>query len=166
MNDEWKRKNMPIRYQVRDEIEEIIKEKNIDRKRFYEFSKSRYSEIIDKFYYSFFEYKDRRKPASDELSYLWLRFQKQLNHSKSVYLDWSYEDFIDSINQVMPDFDESKMYYLILCHGWVYEGYISEIISILVETDRWIDDFYIVSKKFDWLICYCEDGDCLFSVSK
>ena len=66
----------------------------------------------------------------------------------------------------MPDFDESKMYYLILCHGWVYEGYISEIISILVEIDRWIDDFYIVSKKFDWLICYCEDGDCLFSVSK
>ena len=37
----------------RDEIEEIIKEENIDRNRFAEFSKFQYDNIIKKFYYAF-----------------------------------------------------------------------------------------------------------------
>ena len=43
---EWqeKLKNKPLKYWIRDEIEEIIKEENIDRKQFGEYSKFKYKE--------------------------------------------------------------------------------------------------------------------------
>ena len=37
----------------RDDIEEIIKEKQIDRKRFHEFSKINYVDILQKFFFLF-----------------------------------------------------------------------------------------------------------------
>lgn len=42
--EEWRKqlKTKPLRYWSRIEIEEIIKEKNIDRTRFYEYSKNKY----------------------------------------------------------------------------------------------------------------------------
>ena len=77
MSDEWKStewqdkaKNKPVRYWIRDEIEEIIKEENIDRKRFYETSKCKYHSISNKFYYSFFDYEVKRKPKFTELGLL------------------------------------------------------------------------------------------------
>ena len=40
-NAEWQnRLKKPVRYWIRDEIEEIIKEQNINRNRFYEYSKT------------------------------------------------------------------------------------------------------------------------------
>ncbi len=59
-NTQWQEKafKKPMRFWIRDEVEEIIKEENIDRKRFYEFSKFRYQDIINKFYYSFCDYKN------------------------------------------------------------------------------------------------------------
>ena len=39
-------KDKPVKYWIRTEIEEIIKEKSIDRKRFYEYSKTSYQKII------------------------------------------------------------------------------------------------------------------------
>ena len=81
MSDDWKSTEWrdkafrkPFRYWIRDEIEEIIKEENIDRKRFYEASKNNYQSIINKFYYSFIDYEDKRKHDFTELSYLWLIF--------------------------------------------------------------------------------------------
>ena len=57
--EEWRKqlKTKPLRYWSRIEIEEIIKEKNIDRTRFYEYSKNKYDKIIKNFYYSFVDYK-------------------------------------------------------------------------------------------------------------
>lgn len=49
-------KNKSYKTNMRDEIEEIIKTKNIDRSRFHEFDQHRYNEIIKKFYYTFFDY--------------------------------------------------------------------------------------------------------------
>lgn len=55
----WQEKTFKksMRFWIRDEIEEIIKEENIDRKKFHEFSKLRYQDIINKFYYSFCDHK-------------------------------------------------------------------------------------------------------------
>lgn len=174
MSSEWKStvwqeklKSKPVHYWIRDEIEEIIKEENIDRKRFCEVSKFHYSKIIDKFYYSFFDYNKKRKPA--ELSYLWLNFRKELNHSEPIIWTGSYDDYIGSIVSLIPETDDklhNTAYYLILSQGWVYEGYISEIISVLSETDGQLEDFYIVSKKFDWCICGCDDGNCISLITK
>lgn len=40
------------------------------------------------------------------------------------------------------------------------EVYIDEIIRVLGETDGLLEDFYIVSREFDWVISYCTDGEC------
>lgn len=38
-------KDKPVKYWIRTEIEEIIKEKSVDRERFYEYSKTNYQKI-------------------------------------------------------------------------------------------------------------------------
>ena len=68
-------KDKPVKYWIRAEIEEIIKEKSIDRKRFYEYSKTNYQKIINRFYYTFVDYK---KYPKVELSYCWLHFRQEL----------------------------------------------------------------------------------------
>lgn len=56
--EKWreKLKNKPVRYWIRDEIEEIMKEEKIDRKRFCEYAKTEYQKVINEFYYSFADY--------------------------------------------------------------------------------------------------------------
>ena len=163
MSGEWKStvwqeklKNKPVRYWIRDEIEEIIKEESIDRKRFYEASKFQYADIIDKFCCSFFDRK--RNPDRTDLSYLWLNFKKQLNHSEPVMFTESWSAYINNIVSLIPDYNENELYYLVLSQGWVYEGYACDIITVLNETDGLLEDFYIVSKKYEWCICHCDDG--------
>ena len=60
----------------------------------------------------------------------------------------------------------NNMHYLILSQGWVYEGYIPEIIAVLKETDGWLDDFYVVSKKYEYVIVHTDDGECMYSLTK
>mgnify|MGYP003443393219 FL=1 len=48
---------------------------------------------------------------------------------------------------------------MILSDGWVYEGYIEEILSVLAETDGLVEDFYIVTPEYDKFAMYCSDGD-------
>ena len=43
-------------YRIRNEIENTIKEENIDRSKFHEVSKFSYESILRKFYYTFFDY--------------------------------------------------------------------------------------------------------------
>ena len=114
MSGEWKStvwqeklKNKPVRYWIRDEIEEIIKEENIDRKRFYEASKFQYANIIDKFCCSFFDRK--RNPDRTDLSYLWLNFKKQLNHSEPVMLTENWTSYINNIISLIPDYNENEL---------------------------------------------------------
>lgn len=65
------------------------------------------------------------------------------------------------------DYDWSKKLFLILQDGWVYEGYIEEMISVLSEIDGLAGgDFYIVTPQYDRFAAYCEDGDCLVFYEK
>ena len=145
-----------------NEIEEIIKNENIDRSRFHEFDKHRYNEIITKFYYTFFDYNKYKKISLD---YVWLKLRSDIECKclqSSLWYDW--EEYLSNIKKYFPN--ENKTYYLILSYGWVYEGYIIEIQKVLLETTGLLEDFYIVSKKFDKVICHCDDGNNMSAFEK
>lgn len=150
-----------LKYRIRDEIEKTIKEENIDRKRFYEVSKFEYKKIRRRFYYSFFEHEKYDTDVDlNNLDYLWLYFHKRLKKSSPRY---NTDEYTDNILNLINNYEKNKKFYLILQHGWVYEGYIPEIISVLNESAA-LYDFYIVSKKFNYLIVYSVDGDSIYKV--
>lgn len=155
-NTEWSKslKNKPVKYWIRDEIEEIIKEKHIDRNRFGEFSKLKYEDIMKRFYYTYMDYV---KYPKIDLEYGWLRLRASLNKGSNIYVGGDWNRFLQQLWDLVEE-KEIKLY-MILSLGWVYEGYAKEIFEVLGETDVLLDDFYIVSPNFDWMICYCDDGE-------
>lgn len=162
--EEWRKKlkTKPVRYWSRIEIEEIVKEKNIDRNRFYEYSKNKYQQVINNFYYSFADYKNHSKI---ELNYLWLHLRKEL---KKLYCEYAGSDWKTSLCKIkeLLVYNWNRKLYLILSDGWVYEGYIDEILSVLTETDGLIEDFYIVTPEYNKFAMYCDDGDCILIFEK
>ncbi len=155
-------RNKPVRCWSRTEIEEIVKEKKIDRTRFYEYSKTGYSQVIKRFYYSFADYK---KHPGVQLHYLWLHFREELRtlHFERNEGDW--EALLGSVKRAIP-YDWHRKVFLILSDGWVYEGFIDEIISVLTEADALIDCFYIVTPEYDKVAAYSGDGDCILILAK
>lgn len=150
--DEWREKirNKGFRFLIRDDIEEIIKEEHIDRTRFHEFSKTNYEEIIKKFFYAF---SDRKNYSASQISapnHL-MHFRPELQAEKidTLFRTYNWSEYLKAIKNAVPDFE--KKLFLILCEGWVYEGYIDEMINVLSNV-TYIKDFYIVSNKFDWFI--------------
>ena len=162
MLEEWRKnlKNKPARYWSRIEIEEIVKEKNIDRNRFYEYSKNKYQQVINRFYYSFVEHNNanHKECSQVRLSYLWLNFRNELNKIYHEYASSDWDTSLFKIKEIL-EYDWNKKLFLILSDGWVYEGYIEEILSVLAETDGLIEDFYIVTPEYDKFAMYCSDGD-------
>ncbi len=155
-------KDKPARYWIRTEIEEIVKEKSIDRKRFYEYPKTKYQKVINRFYYAFV---DSKKHPGVELSYCWLHFREELNKIDCVHEAVGWKCMLEKIKERLP-YDWNKKLYLILSDGWVYEGYIDSIIDVLGEVDGLLDDFYIVTPQFDKFAAYCDDGGCLVFYEK
>lgn len=162
-NAEWRErlKHKPVRYWIRDEIEEIIKEENVDRSRFHEVSKYKYEEIIHKFYYSFCDYENYPTIC---LNYMRIHFHKRLKISKPICCK-SWIEYICTIEEMIPEEQHDQEFYLILSDGWVYEGNASEIITVLSEVDGLLDDFYVVSKHFDWFIAHSDDGESMIRFS-
>ena len=156
-NTEWQKKlkNKPLKYWIRDEIEEIIKEENIDRKRFSEYSKFKYEDVVKRFYYTFVDYE---KFPKIEMSYCWLKFRSSLQKGNDIYVNGEWKYFLYQVGMLIKGRKDIKLY-MILSEGWVYEGYIKEILDVLGETDGLLEDFYIVSPAFDWMIAYCDDGE-------
>lgn len=133
---------------IRNEIECIIKEFNISRTRFHEVSKQTYASIIKKTEDTF---TDRTRYWKKGLSDL-----NTIGKFKSTFIidgiyaanDWVWYHKLPEVieNPQEPVF--------MLINGnkiWVYEGYLQELILILDKADL-SDDYYIVSKKFKWLI--------------
>lgn len=156
-NTEWRKslKNKPLKYWIRYEIEEIIKEKYIDRKRFREYSKYKYEEVVKRFYYTYINYE---KYPKIELEYCWLHFRDSLYKGKNIYVGGDWKCFLHQLGELIEEKEDTKLY-MILSQGWVYEGFIKEILNVLGETDGLLEDFYIVSPQFDWMIAYCDDGE-------
>jgi len=156
-NTEWQKKlkNKPLKYWIRDEIEEIIKEENIDRNRFGEFSKLNYEHILKKFHYTFMDY---YKYPKIELSYCWMHFRPALMMEKQVFVNGDWIKFMQQVSAMIEQNRDRKLY-MLLSQGWVYEGHKKEIFNVLRETDYLLEDFYIFSPDFDWLVSYCDDGE-------
>ncbi|MBR3418869.1 MAG: hypothetical protein IKG82_09305 [Oscillospiraceae bacterium] len=134
----------------RDDIEEIIKEKQIDRKRFHEFSKINYVDILQKFFFSFSNIKNF--PANPRsLAINRMHFQSELKEETidCILRTGNWYEYMSTIKSAIPD-NETKLF-LILYDGWVYEGEINEMFSVLNEM-YYLGDFYIVSSKFNWFI--------------
>lgn len=155
-------KDKPVKYRIRIEIEEIIKEKSIDRKRIYEYSKMEYQKVINGFYYAFADYE---KYPRVELSYCWLHFREELNKIDLVSEDIGWKCMLAKIKELLS-YDWNNKIYLILSQGWVYEGYIDNIIAVLNEVDGLLEDFYIVTPQFDKFAAYCDDGGCVVFYEK
>lgn len=150
----------------RDEIEEIVKKENINRSRFTEFSKLQYDNIIKKFYYAFSDYSHF---ASDTVPLT----RKRLHIRNSIvcflivgiYLTGNWTEYLNTIKSAMS-LNANEKLFLILSEGWVYEGYADEIFKVLNKTDVWCEDFFIVSKKFDWFIVHDWIDWCAFMYQK
>ena len=106
-------KDKPVKYWIRAEIEEIIKEKSVDRERFYEYSKTNYQKIINRFYYAFVDYK---KYSKVELSYCWLHFRQELKEIDCVSETIGWEGMLAKIKERLS-YDWNKKVYLILSDG-------------------------------------------------
>jgi len=162
--EQWREhlKDKPVRYWIRIEIEEIVKEKSIDRNLFYEYSKTQYQKVINRFYYAFVDYK---KYPKVELSYCWLHFRQELKEIDCIHETIGWTCMLAKIKERLS-YDWNKKVYLILSDGWVYKGYIDSIIAVLNEVDGLLEDFYIVTPQFDKFAAYCDDGQCLVFYEK
>lgn len=153
-----------VRYEMRNEIENIIKEYGIDRTKFYEVAKNHYQEVIHKLYYSFCDY---QKYPAIQLAYMWTRFRKELNRTDSIRTNWrDWKNYISSIDDLVPERNLMAYYYLIVDGGWIYEGRLDEIKKVLFEYPISMDDFYLFPKDYSWLINHCDDGACMYRVWK
>ena len=90
---------------------------------FYEYSKNKYQQVINRFYYSFVEHKNTNHKERSQvgLSYLWLNFRKELN---KIYQEYASSDWDASLSKIkeLLEYDWNKKLFLILSDGWVYEG--------------------------------------------
>ena len=119
------------------------------------YSKYKYEEVVERFYYTYINYE---KYPKMELEYCWLHFRDSLYKGKNIYVGGDWKCFLHQLGELIEEKKDTKLY-MILSQGWVYEGFIKEILNVLGETDGLLEDFYIVSPQFDWMIAYCDDGE-------
>lgn len=48
--------------------------------------------------------------------------------------------------------------FLIIDGGWVYEGTLAAIKTVLLDYPCYMEDFYLFPKDFGWIIMHCDDG--------
>lgn len=159
---EKQEKDEEIRYQMRNEIEDIIKKCHIDRSKFHEVAKNYYDKVLCKLYYTFCDY---IKYPSIQITYMWTRFRNDLKSTNIIRADRNtWEEYICKMDNLIPEKDFITTYYFIVDGGWVYEGELDEIKKVLLEYPVTMDDFYFFPKDYRWLIYHCEDGDCMCRV--
>lgn len=110
---------------------------------------------------------DCQKYPTMQLRYMWTRLRCDLDKSDLFRTDWNnWNAYIDGIDNLIPDKNPAILYYLIVDSGEVYETTLSEIKKMLYEYPKSMEDFYLVSTDYKWLIIHCDDGECMFRVSK
>ncbi len=147
----------PIRYRIRDQIEDVIKERGIDRARFREYSKLKYRSVIRGFNSRFCV--GGSSPSGRSLSFRALRFAPGLErrHIDCFFRTRDWPRYLDAIKSAVPQ-DEPRLF-LLLEEGWVYEGYADELFAVLCECGGCLSDFYILSPKFRWVIAVSSIDD-------
>lgn len=132
---------------VRKNIEQIIKDFSLDRNKVFEVSKQKYSEILKKITYTFSLNNETIHRANMG------HYKQGLSVTAS---DCSNNTlWFEKLGEIIPR-SENAFYVLTEeCRQrpkyWVYEMHTQELKTILREAE-FLNDYYIVSKKFDWLI--------------
>lgn len=139
---------------IRNEIERVIKENHIDRSKCFECSKTAYSSIIKKIEQVFVLH-----GGDIHWSNMGGGFNKKLvcktkDISEERMWVTKLPNIIPDDNQLVYALFEDNMNYK--PKYWIYEMGIPELITIIGEACG-LDDFYIVSKKMDWLISECHE---------
>ena len=139
---------------MRDRIESVIRTLALDRLRVFEVSKLTYASIIKKIENNFvlhggdIHWSNIRNGFNNNLkctsknidnNQLWFKQLPQIVPSEEQPVYVLFED----IKNFKPKY-------------WVYEMYLPELICVLGEVEG-LSDFYIVSKKFEWLISECHE---------
>lgn len=149
----------------RDDIENIVKEANIDRSRFHEFSKFDYEDVLKKFYYSFADY-ERFATSKVELSHRGLHVRN--GFECSVIASWyrvnTWNEYLHEMKTAIISNGDEKLFF-ILPTGFVYEGYADEIFHVLGR-EKHEFDYFIVSSKFDWFAVDDQIEECTFMYRK
>ena len=130
-------------FSARNDIERSIKELKINRDEFFEISKFQWQEIQNKV----IEHFVNKKHYTNDLHWAWERLKEPyigLRFKK----DDAYKHIADIVNEeyvwFIADDGSGKM--------WIYEGK-PHIISEIIADSYNIDEYYIVSKKYEWLLC-------------
>lgn len=74
-------------------------------------------------------------------------------------------EYINVIKSALPLKANEKIF-LILTIGFVYEGYTQEMFQVLQKMGDRMDDFFIVSTKFDWFVAHDYIDGCTFMYQK
>ena len=144
---------------MRRNIENIIKEFQLDRTRIFEVSHLKYDDIIKKIERTF---------VVNDGSIHWSNIENRFKPSFSVKTQYIGNNmgWYQSLDKMLPDtlhyvlFEDIKNYQP---KYWLYEMHPSEIVMVINESNP--KDFYIVSKKFNWLISECHE-DIVFFVGE
>lgn len=134
---------------ARNDIERSIKELNINREEFFEVPKLEWQEILLKIT----DYFVCKKYYTNDLHWAWEKL-KEPRIGLRLKNDDAYKYIADIVKEeyvwFIVDDGSGKM--------WLYEGK-PQIISEIIADAYYIDEYYIVSKKYEWLLC--EDHHCI-----
>ena len=147
---------------VRVDIEKTIKEFSLDRNRVFEVTKQKYEQILRKIEQTF---------VYHEGTIHWANMG-DYNPALPVWYKDCRDNMLwfEDLDQIIPH-PESAVYVLFeesrqRAKYWVFEMYLEELKVILGEAECY-GDYYIVSKKYEWLISENHHaivsivGDCL-----
>lgn len=175
-----KNKHDKVRYELRNQIEDLIKSKNIDRNKFHEVSKLDWYEIIKKLHYTFYDYQKSQNTYMWKETqqkdwccqnnggnvygwrpYMWTGFRKDLIVADIIRED-EWNKYIDNIFSITSAWNDNTFYFLITDGGWVYEGTLRAIVKILYDYPINMMEFYLFPKDYSWVITHSDDAECMW----
>lgn len=129
---------------VRDDIERVIKENIINRDLFFEVPKTKWENILDTVEEKFLD----KKHYKQSLNWGWELLFKEPVFTLRFLNDDGYKYLRDIIQ-------EDRVWFIAEDHNgkmWIYDGRV-DIIATLIGECYELDEYYIVSKKYEWILC-------------
>ena len=144
--------NAPSYPMIRIEIENIIKEFHLDRSRIFEVSHLKYADIIKQIERTFVK---NAGPLH------WSNIDYRFNPALTINTQYigNHRRWYQLLHKIIPDTAHYVLFEDTINFQpkyWVYEMFPNEIITVIDECCG-LNDFYIVSKKYKWLISECHE---------
>lgn len=130
-------------FSVRNDIERVIKELGLDRSKLFEVPKLRWEEILRNVIEEFVH----KTHYTNELHMAWNRFK-----DPQVIMRFHNDDGYKYIADLV---DDAYVWFIVEDNKdklWVYEGMPDVIIKVIGDA-YFIDEYYIISKKYEWILC-------------